>query len=359
MTSVPLRRPRGESRAVDSGYSEEGDLGSGRPGGSLPLHQSSVHASMMPPSNSAFTTLKRALLALALVAAVYVVGARTGLLFGVGVGQLKGRGKGGENIYSFDENGAASAALDLVVVAGHAILDFKGDLRQAGTYDACWHLLPYQKKRGMPEAILGHIRAGIAAAAQNREALLVFSGGETRRDVGPISEGASYFAISDALSLWAEETNSPEVRSRTATEEFATDSFQNLLFSICRFHAVTGRFPRHISLVSFSFKRRRFEDLHAHALRWPTERFTYISIDPDAKSGFDLELATQGELENALKPFETDKYGCHSKVLTQKREQRNPFRRTAGYDSTCSDILPLLNHCGPELFGGDLPWDGG
>ncbi|GMI02228.1 hypothetical protein TrST_g14281 [Triparma strigata] len=337
MTSVPLRRPRGESRAVDDTYLGEGDLGSGH-SVTLPLQ----HRALVPPSPS---TPKLSVAVFLLVFYAFSLGQR------LKVGNVDGKR------YAFDENAAASSALDLVIVAGHAVLNFKSDLLHAGRDDSCWQLLPYQMKKGMPEAILGHIRSGIASASENRDALLIFSGGETRRDVGPISEGASYFAISDAMFLWAEEAKFLEVRSRTATEEFATDSFQNLLFSICRFHEITGRFPRHISLVSFSFKRQRFEDMHAHALRWPSDRFTYISIDPEARE-FDLKLATRGESENALKPFQTDMYGCHSKVLTEKREKRNPFRRTSGYDSTCSDILPLLNHCGPELFEGDLPWDG-
>lgn len=66
------------------------------------------------------------------------------------------------------------------------------------------------------------------------------------------------------------------VRARTTTEEFATDSFQNLMYSICRFKEVTGNYPNKITTVSFSFKRRRFETLHAPALRWPPQSFFYI-----------------------------------------------------------------------------------
>ena len=89
----------------------------------------------------------------------------------------------------------------------------------------CRYLLSYQKGKGLPQAIAGHIRAGIILANKDPEALLVFSGGETRAVTGPLTEGGSYFHVADAMNLWPPEST---VRSRTVTEEFATDSFENL-----------------------------------------------------------------------------------------------------------------------------------
>ncbi len=65
---------------------------------------------------------------------------------------------------------------------------------------------------------------------------MVFSGGETRSSMGPITEGASYFRVADAMNLWEGENVdvSNNVRARTVAEEFATDSYENLIFSICR-----------------------------------------------------------------------------------------------------------------------------
>src|SRR5882762_5554537 len=67
--------------------------------------------------------------------------------------------------------------------------------------------------------------------------------------------------------------------SRATSEDHALDSFQNLLFSIARFHEYTGRWPEHITVVGYEVKRRRFEELHREAVRWPAERFTYFGID--------------------------------------------------------------------------------
>ena len=232
-----------------------------------------------------------------------------------------------------------------------------GNLEDAETDENVWYLLDYQIGKGLPQAIVSHIRKGIQTAANDPNALLIFSGGETRGQTGPINEGASYYRVADALNLWGDNEQSLSVRARTTTEEFATDSFENLMFSICRFHEVTGSYPENITVVSFTFKQRRFEEMHSRALLWPNGRFQYIGVDPPASSGFNLEEAQKGEHQNAAQPFESDPYGCHTPVLQQKRKDRNPFSRTPPYKLTCPDMAPLLSWCGPELISkSDVPW---
>jgi hypothetical protein len=124
----------------------------------------------------------------------------------------------------FDQDHVASSTKHLVIVAGHSVI-VSGNLEEAGLDESVWWLLDYQRNHGMPEAILGHIRAGINEANQDPEALLVFSGGQTRPLTGPLSEGSSYFGVSDAMKLWPAGST---VRARTVAEEFATDSFENL-----------------------------------------------------------------------------------------------------------------------------------
>lgn len=129
------------------------------------------------------------------------------------------------------------------------------------------------------------------------------------------------------------------------------------LFSICRFHEVTGSYPEKITTISFSFKQKRFEKLHAAALLWPINNFNFIGVDPSPNTGFNLDEATRGELENAAKPFEGDPYGCNTRVLKQKREGRNPFHRTPPYQLSCPDMTALLNWCGPEFISKEnVPW---
>jgi hypothetical protein len=132
------------------------------------------------------------------------------------------------------------------MVAGHSVT-ISGHLEDAGLDETDWYLLDYQRGHGLPQAIVAHITAGIQQARQDPDALLIFSGGETRPITGPLAEGSSYFHVADAMNLWniAESTGSEAggaaaaaaivskastntVRARTVTEEFATDSFENL-----------------------------------------------------------------------------------------------------------------------------------
>ena len=94
--------------------------------------------------------------------------------------------------------------------------------------------------------------------------------------------------------------------------------------------------------MSFTFKQRRFETLHAAALRWPLDRFDYVGVDPPPSTGFDLAESTAGENGNSLLPFQSDPYGCHSEVLQKKCRECNPFGRTAPYILTCPEMKHLL-----------------
>ncbi len=268
---------------------------------------------------------------------------------------------------AFNERSLATQATHLIIVAGHSVL-ISGDIEDAARDDSVWWLYDYQRNRGLPQAIVSHIQAGIKLALEDEKSLLVFSGGETRSQTGPETEGGSYFRVADALQLWRgrdvfsnDETiatnEASTVRARTATEEYATDSFENLLFSICRFREVTGTYPTKISVVSFTFKQQRFETLHAGALQWARNRFNYVGVDPPASTGFNLEESTEGERKNSLVPFQTDPYGCHTDILQQKRKERNPYQRTAPYPLTCPEMKQLLSWCGPDLIPkSQVPW---
>jgi hypothetical protein len=124
--------------------------------------------------------------------------------------------------YRQNENQAAAKAKNLIIVAGHSVTT-SGHLEDANQDERDWYLLPYQIHRGLPQAIVGHIQAGLQAARNDPASLLVFSGGATRATAGPETEGASYFRVTDAQALWPS-----NVRARTTVEEYATDSFQNL-----------------------------------------------------------------------------------------------------------------------------------
>lgn len=241
----------------------------------------------------------------------------------------------------------------LIIVAGHGVTSSES-LDAVGT-DASWYLLDYQRNRDLPETFVAHIKRGVELASKDPKSLLLFSGGQTRSVAGPTSEAQSYFFIADHFNWFGHN----DVASRTATEEYARDSFENLKFSLCRFGELTGRYPlRRVTVVSFDFKRFRFQHVHAPALRLPSAQFVYDAMSPFAtnpKSRFDLTAATLGEA-NTVKPFQVDPYGC-SPPLQAKRHLRDPFRRTIPYGpNACPALKDLLTFCGPNLFNGSLPW---
>jgi hypothetical protein len=152
----------------------------------------------------------------------------------------------------------------LILVVGHAIYvapDFSNP-----SHDDSWVLQRFQK--GEPPSYLQHIEVGVKLAEKEKSSLLVFSGGQTRADAGAHSEAGSYWLIAEHVVKWDD-----SVRSRSTTEDYARDSFENLLFGICRFFECTARFPEVVKVVSWKFKEARF-DLHRKALRLPRCRFS-------------------------------------------------------------------------------------
>ncbi|CAG8658891.1 2180_t:CDS:2, partial [Acaulospora colombiana] len=179
--------------------------------------------------------------------------------------------------------------------------------------DEGWILEEFQKGGEHVKVFLDHIRKGVELVLDNKDALLVFSGGQTRLSAGPRSEAQSYWEVAQSLEISPK--NNLSFVSMT-TEEYARDSYENLLFSICRFHEYTGHYPISITVVGFQFKRKRFVELHRAAIKFPMKRFNYVGIDLE-----DRMLSDQAAYQ-----FRKDLYGCHGK-LRQKKLQRNPFRR--------------------------------
>ncbi|KAJ7128946.1 hypothetical protein C8R43DRAFT_1098509 [Mycena crocata] len=236
----------------------------------------------------------------------------------------------------------------LIVVPGHAV--WKGtnvDLRMKVEE---WTFQSYQKNQESSplEVFFQHISNAARLALEDKQSLIVFSGGQTQ-PTSTHTEGESYLRLALNAGLFQSDTF-----SRATYEGYALDSFQNLLFSIARFREYTGSYPEKITVVGYEMKRARFAELHRAAIRWPESRFNYIGIDMEG----DNTQARQGERQNGYLPYLSDLYGCHS-YLANKRRQRNYDRRYFPYYWSCPDLRPLLGWCPSiytELFSGALPW---
>ncbi len=278
------------------------------------------------------------------------------------------------NRAKFDRHLSARQYNHLIVVAGHAVMRLS-HLADADRSDDGWYLLDYQKGQGYPSIITSHIQAGINVASKDSSSILLFSGGQTRKDVGPLSEAASYYYLAEEkqwISDSGESTSttttsnggttigqlspsSSTLHDRIYLEEYARDSFENLLFSVCRYYELTNMYPQHITMIGFDFKRQRFTDLHRMAIQYPANNFTYLGIE-SPQDKFDQHRAEQGE-EVVLNEFRKDLYGCNNEELAHKRIARNPFHRTIPYELACPGMRELLDWCGPQVIDSkQIPW---
>lgn len=239
---------------------------------------------------------------------------------------------------------------NLVLVACHAV--FVGsDYSKAEDPDA-WLLLDYQKVPGQAHSFIEHIQAGIQHAEHDLAALLLFSGGQTRKAAGPRSEAEGYWLVAEAAKWWG----SHSVRERAFTEEHARDSFENLLFSLCRFYELTGHYPDDLLVIGYDFKHERFCDLHRAALKWPDQRFRFVGTPALTAS------AQEGE-HKTLAAFRQDPFGCQGALLA-KKEDRDFFAVGPYFGNRCPDIESLLSYCDNAKQKGQkthtqLPWDTG
>jgi hypothetical protein len=227
----------------------------------------------------------------------------------------------------------------LVLVAGHAVPHRFDRL----DHDDGWYLKPFQSGEG--PLFVGHVRRGVELAAADPDSLVIFAGGQTDSHAGPRSEGQGYWLIAEHFDWFG----CSHVRERTTTEEFSMDSLENLLFGLCRFREYVGHYAQRVIVVGWQFKCSRF-DMHREAIRFPAARYRYEGVGnpPSLAENIGFE-AGRREL------FRRDPYGSGD-APAAKREARNFSRRRHGYHQSCPELAPLLDHRGPELYAGPLPW---
>ncbi|GMH22299.1 hypothetical protein Nepgr_024142 [Nepenthes gracilis] len=244
------------------------------------------------------------------------------------------------------ESNPFSKLKNLVMVAGHSV--YTSSSYGKADDEGSWFLESYQKHPGQAATFLTHIQEGVEAAAKDEDALLLFSGGETRKDAGPRSEAQSYWFVAESKGWFGEKQ---KVRWRALTEEHARDSFENLLFSVCRFRELTGTYPQNITVVSYDFKEERFANLHRSTIGFPESRFSYVGTPTTATA---VEAAKRGEAM-VKSQFQEDPHGCLGS-LYRKKLGRDPFHRSIPYPHGCPEIKGLFRYCGTAPYPGTLPW---
>ena len=248
---------------------------------------------------------------------------------------------------------------ELIIVCCHAV--YTGDGKD--TAEKQWFLQDYQQsnpvvgKPGEHEGFIAHIVAGTLATDLNPRALLLFSGGKTKAFDRTEAEGYEKIFLHRKPSPLHHE----DCGSRYAIEEKATDSYQNLLFSILRFRRLAGRYPESVTVITHAFKEWRFLKMHAPAIKWPARRIRVQGINPPFTAA-ELEQTQKGELENAHRLFQDDPYGT-GEMLAEKRRARN--WRDDALTEIAADLEPAVREllvwkggeAGREIFPGRLPWE--
>ena len=156
------------------------------------------------------------------------------------------------------------------------------------------------------------------------------------------------------------------LQRRVAAECWATDSYQNLLFSIIYFWEKTGVWPESVTVVTHAFKQDRFLKGHCDAIRWPRDRIRVQGINPPFTNR-ELEEVTAFE-EKCRRQFELDPYGAREPLSGKRKLRRWDGNALTGVlggildDNVRGQLKRLLEwdggESGREVFPHPLPWDG-
>lgn len=174
----------------------------------------------------------------------------------------------------------------LIILCCHAV--YHGSSGSSPLLESNWALKPFQKstptKSGEHTTFLQHTFAAVQLHAQDDKSIVVFSGGPTDAAYPDLSEARSYRnAYQDWSHLLGLQTLSEE---EIILEEYATDSFQNVLFSILEFRRKFRHYPKDLMIVTHAFKNERFLKLHAKALKWDVECVKVLGINPPFTSTY-------------------------------------------------------------------------
>lgn len=219
-----------------------------------------------------------------------------------------------------------------------------------------WHLANFQVEGYDHLCFKDHIIRSLQILREDPSSTLIISGGQTKKEAGVISEALSYYQLS--LRMNAVE----ELVDRITTEEFARDSFENVLFLICRYYELHGKYPQRITVVGFEFKKKRFVDEHLKNALLFKGPVVYIGNMPFPKDADNERLRSyfvelnESEDRHALRHFKKDWYGLKL-PLSDKKMKRNPFNRFHGYNTSnppLSEFLEAIHLKNPHVAEEDF-----
>lgn len=203
-----------------------------------------------------------------------------------------------------------------------------------------WILASFQKESEDQFSFVKHIEISLLELHENiGDSALVVSGGFTKPEIEK-SESASYLEVAKSVGFM----KNPYFRIGTniLVEEYARDSYENVLYSICTFYHKFKKFPKKITILGFGFKKERFLDSHLATLGYEdADHVKYISVGPfypdklesmsdeiyNEKKDLFWKSLVKSEKKNALDLFKENPFGSYGSTLKEKKESRDPWNK--------------------------------
>lgn len=249
-----------------------------------------------------------------------------------------------------------AAKRPFIAVCCHAV--YTGSAQDSPFDETNWILKPFQRgdaskgKAGEHTTFIKHLQHAVHCWQKSSNGILVLSGTATERPQWDGTEARGYMRILDFLM--------PDLqgKERILLEEHATDSYQNLLFSVLEYHKRCEEWPQSLTVVTHAFKRHRIMELHARAVGWPSACIDFHGIDPPF-SEEEREMVEESE-KKCCEAWEKDLYGVRS-PLRQKRIERGMDEKAVLELHDDGDVQGLLRWdggCEPaKSYPDQLPWE--